>query len=568
LWALALGYDWLYNWSGFSEAEKETVRRQLIEHTNVHVNKTGLNGFSTFPTGPASAKSLYDNQTTENNLGNAFAGLALWEPDDRYGTNTSAQRYLDAAYARFREACKATQTHAPNGGSWEGQSYAAARLQGEVYFAHVWEVATGEDLFADNNHLCHAVYYWIYGLRPDGLSTREGDQTCLPTGCDRNRFIAELLADYYNDGYIQWYAHFKGAQTGGDLLWSDLMFDWLDIVLYNPALPEQEPASLPLYRHFACGHVVIRTGWEGPPSDDTLLTFAIHDWASGHTHLDVNSFSLFRKGLLAIDSGRYRGNSVNQAHERNYALRTLAHNTITVYRPGEDFGAYANDGGQEFFWKEHKNPAEPRYVNDLYDGTRFDTVTLQAFEAGSDFYYLKGNATDVYHSKGFNAPSDGKQAKISHFTRELAFFPDQPYPMLVVFDRVVSLNVNWPKKWLLHAIDEPLVNGTVTGVEVPDKMVRYAGDLVTISHNEGRFFSQTLLPASATIRKVGDSCRSVLTCPTFRITLSFRGAVHPPNDRFKGDELCHVFDARHDRDDLVVASEHRKPPFWDVRNRV
>jgi hypothetical protein len=362
----------------------------------VHVNQTGLNGFSTFPTGPASAKSIYDNQTTENNLGNAFAGLALWEPDDRYGTNTSAQRYMDAAYARLREAYKATQTHAPNGGNWEGQSYAAPRLQGEVYFAYVWEVATGEDLLKNNNHLPHAVYYWIYGLRPDGLSTREGDQTCMPTGCDRNRFIAEILADYYDDGYIQWYAHFKGAKTGGDLLWSDLKFDWPDIVFYNPALMAQEPTTLPLYRHFAFGHVVIRTGWQGPPSDDTLLTFAIHDWISGHTHLDVNSFTLFRKGPLAIDSGRYRGNSANRAHELNYALRTVAHNTITVYRPGEDFGGFANDGGQEFLWKEKKNPAEPRYVEDLNDGTRFDTATLEAFEVGSDFYYLKGNATDAY----------------------------------------------------------------------------------------------------------------------------------------------------------------------------
>jgi hypothetical protein len=213
LWALALGYDWLYSWSGFSEAEKETIREQLIEHTNVHVNKTGLNGFSTFPTGPASAKSIYDNQTTENNLGNAFAGPALWEPDDQYGTNTSAQRYLDAAYARFREAYKATQTHAPNGGYWEGQSYAAARLQGEVYFAYVWKVATEppEDLFVSNNHLRHAVYYWSYGLRPDGLSTREGDQTCLPIGCPRNRFIAMILANAYQDRYIQWYAYFPLA---------------------------------------------------------------------------------------------------------------------------------------------------------------------------------------------------------------------------------------------------------------------------------------------------------------------------------------------------------------------
>jgi Heparinase II C-terminal domain/Heparinase II/III-like protein len=522
LWALAVGYDWLYSWSGFSEAEKGAVRQQLIEHTNVHVNKTGLNGFSTFPTGPASAKSIYDNQTTENNLGNAFAGLALWEPDDQYGTNTSAQRYMDAAYARLREAYKATQTHAPNGGYWEGQSYAAARLQGEVYFAYVWEVATGEDLFASNNHLRHAVYYWIYGLRPDGLSTREGDQTCLPTGCDRNRFIAEILADYYQDGYIQWYAHFKGAQTGGDLRWSDLRFDWPDIVLYNPDLPAQDPASLPLYRHFAFGHVVIRTGWQGPPSDDTLLTFAIHDWVSGHTHLDVNSFTLFRKGPLAIDSGRYRGNSVNQAHERNYALRTIAHNTITIYRPGEDFGGFANDGGQEFLWKEKKNPGEPRYVKDLDDGTRYDTGTLEAFEAGSDFYYLKGNATDAYHSKGFNAPSDGKEAKISNFTRELAFFPDQPYPMLVVFDRVVSLDVKWPKKWLLHAIDEPLVNGTVTRVEVPNRILQHAGDLVTISHNGGKLFSQTLLPASATIRKVGGT--------GYEFWVDDPGKNYPPGD--------------------------------------
>jgi hypothetical protein len=324
---------------------------------------------------------------------------------------------------------------------------------------------------------------------------------------------------------FHWHAQFMAAQTGGAPIWTDLIFDWPDIVLYDSALQTRDPSDLPLYRHFAFGHVVIRTGWAGPPSDDTLLTFAIHDHVPGHTHLEVNSFTLFRKGPLAIDSGRYRGNSVNQAHERNYALRTVAHNTITVYRPGEDFGGFANDGGQEFLWKERKNPAEPRYVKDLYDGTRFDTATLEAFEVGSDFYYLKGNATDAYHSKGFKAGSDGKEAKISHFTRELAFFPDhpdQPYPMLVVFDRAVSLNANWPRKWLLHAIDEPLVNGTITGIEVPDKIVRYAADLVTISYNDGKLFSQTLLPAAATIRKVGGT--------GYEFWVDDPGMNYPPGD--------------------------------------
>ena len=101
LWALAIGYDWLYGWPGFTETEKQQVRNQLVERTDIHVNKTGLDGFSSFPKGPATSKSIYDNMSTENNMANAFVGLAIWEPDNRYGTNASAQRYMDAAYFPF-----------------------------------------------------------------------------------------------------------------------------------------------------------------------------------------------------------------------------------------------------------------------------------------------------------------------------------------------------------------------------------------------------------------------------------------------------------------------------------
>lgn len=533
LWALAIGYDWLYNWSGFTEADKQTVRNQLVTRTDTHIGRTDLQGnFPSIPTtiDPASdsngARSIYDNQVTENNLGNAFPGLALWESDDRYSLNTKAQRYLEAAYLRFQEAYNATETHAKNGGYWEGQGYVGARFQGEVYFAYVWKVATGEDLFANSEHLRNLVYFWIYGLRPDGLVSREGDQTCLPVGCDRNRFIAEILANVYQDGYAQWYAQFissaKIMTLGENAVKPDLAYDWQDIVLYNAALQPQEPSTLPLYRNFSLGHIVMRTGWnirsqpEDSVPDDTYLTFSIHDWISGHTHLDVNSFTLFRKGPLAIDSGRYRGNAANREHERSYAIRTIAHNTLTIYRPGEDFGRFStsipssNDGGQEFLWRETKAPKEPQYVEDLNDGTRFDTGTLEAFEAGADYYYLKGNATDAYHSTGFNAPDDGTvpkhdpdEAKISNFTRELVFLPNMVTPLLFVFDRVASLNENWPKKWLLHSIPEPTVNGNVTGVEVTDHITNHSGNLVTIPHNGGTLFSRTLLPVQANIRKVG-----------------------------------------------------------------
>ena len=444
-----------------------------------------------------------------------FPGLALYEADDRFGLNAQAQKYVDAASARIQLAGEALDKYAPNGGFWEGQSYYAARLQGEVYFIYAWKVATGEDLFEARKNLRHAARYWIYGLRPDGTSSREGDVTCAPSGCARNRFIAEILADRYQDGYAQWYAHFKGALSDAGNPFTDLPFDWNDIVFYNPDLPALSPQTLPLHAVFDIGRIVIRTGWNiGPQSPDTYVNYEIHDWPTGHTNYDVNSFTLWRKGSLAIDSGRYRGSgSISANHERNYALRTIAHNTMTIYKPGEDFATFSNDGGQEFIWRETNRPrlpflhtdviGDPSFMNDLEDGTRFDTATLEQFAAGDGFYYIRGNATDAYHSTGFHAPNDGAEAKISNFTREFVLLTDTDAPIAIVYDRVHSLDAGYTKKWLLHSINEPLVNGDVTGSPVPGHITTHDGDQVVLTHNQGKLFSSTLLPVQPVIRKVG-----------------------------------------------------------------
>jgi hypothetical protein len=142
-------------------------------------------------------------------------------------------------------------------------------------------------------------------------------------------------------------------------------------------------------------------------------------------------------------------------------------------------------------------------------------ATVLAFEAPGDYAYVKGDATDAYRSAGFNRRHDGPRAKIAHFSRELAFFPDSPFPFLVVLDRVSSLNADWPKKWLLHSINEPAFpDGVVLAVEVADHIVRYAADLTVLTRTElggldgkyqydGKLFVKTLLPEAPVIRKVG-----------------------------------------------------------------
>ena len=153
LWAMAIGYDWLYNWPGLSDVDKQKIRNVLVSRTDIHFDRTGVQGFSDPLIGPspssAFVKSIFDNQVTENNLGVFFPGLALYEGDDRFGLNVKAQKYVDGALARIELAAEALDKYAPNGGFWEGQSYYAARLQGDVYMIYAWKAATGEDLFEE-----------------------------------------------------------------------------------------------------------------------------------------------------------------------------------------------------------------------------------------------------------------------------------------------------------------------------------------------------------------------------------------------------------------------------------
>src|SRR5205085_3791003 len=66
-----------------------------------------------------------------------------------------------------------------------------------------------------------------------------------------------------------------------------------------------------------------------------------------HGHRDANSFTIYHKGDLAIDSGAYDG--YETPHWYNYYIRSIAHNTIVIQDPDEQFISrgkqYANDGG-------------------------------------------------------------------------------------------------------------------------------------------------------------------------------------------------------------------------------
>ncbi len=162
-------------------------------------------------------------------------------------------------------------------------------------------------------------------------------------------------------------------------------------------------------------------------------------------------------------------------YRTNHYSRTIAHNTLTVYDPRETFpeGAWpqekpggANDGGQ-------LRLIAPERVQEAVPGSRWDVGHLVAYARDASFVYAVGDATKSYNP-----------AKLDLFLRGFLFLPPN---LFVVFDRVRATDASFRKAWLLHTIDEPVVNGAVA----------------TVTNGPGKLTVRTVLPEHAVVTKVG-----------------------------------------------------------------
>src|SRR6185437_8888031 len=65
--------------------------------------------------------------------------------------------------------------------------------------------------------------------------------------------------------------------------------------------------AAPTVRNFTgWGFLAMRTGWS---EDDTTATLKYGDNLWSHEHYDAGAFTIFSRGLLALDSGSYRAGS-------------------------------------------------------------------------------------------------------------------------------------------------------------------------------------------------------------------------------------------------------------------
>ena len=234
-------------------------------------------------------------------------------------------------------------------------------------------------------------------------------------------------------------------------------------------------------RHFRPGGMIFMRS--GSDKNATHALFVAGCNVSAHnTRGDENHFTIFKNGYLAIDSG-YRCDA--WPGSLKYSTSSQAHNTMLIHDPSERFeGDKANCETMmivnKHIWKDAESQAlyklqRPHYAD--ADGGQCESMggKCGAFFTGDYYSYALGDATAVYSAK-----------KCREFTRQ--FVHIQP-DVFVVFDRVESTNPTFKKEWLLHFLEEPVVNGNVTTAKVSDE-----GGILRCT---------TLLPVNGVITKIG-----------------------------------------------------------------
>ena len=455
----------------------------------------------------------------------ALMGLAT------YGDNPRAEEWLNAyRYDHIRDNDTALLNRIAAGGGWpEGMVYDWIANVFRVKATAAWESATGEHLFASTPWYRERLGYLLLHQWP-GTAQEWGRQyhPYPSTGdSERNRgtmanygrIMALILVGRFPDAplapQLQAYLATAPDDNSDSFLYHD-EFLWFD-----PDLPTATPS---LRTHYAAGTgtIFMRSGWPSGAADTdtsaTYLTFQAGDHFTYHQHYDQNSFTLFKYADLALDSGVYSGDGLSH-HDKNYYVRTIAHNTLVVYNPDENFeaarpDAISNDGGQRSMYPASRAPETVRYFDQ--HRAQYDTGDMLRFEDAALYTYALGDATQAYNSPAYNqameanADYSGSVAKVSRFQRELVYLrpvngDSSKGDYVILLDRV---GVTEPRfsgantKLLFHFFAEPDINGTGTAISTGETLYTDA-DLITADNGRGRLFVKSLLPAGVHLRKVG-----------------------------------------------------------------
>ncbi len=472
----ALAYDWLY--ASWSEAQHRQLRDKLSHTCNYLIEVIRSGQFSpynaTLYTGPIQALMA--------------CSIALYTDDTR-GEPVMAftnDLWKNRALPVWR------QVMGKNGGWHEGAEHVGEGIGQAIYqLPAMWRSATGEDYFKSEPGIRGFLDFLVYRTRPDGAQMHIGDSSLF------NRGVPDRLALALEYRHAPAYSLDAQPDTVAPTSWP-----WgplPDNSLYDP----DAAAQLPLTKYFdGTGLVVMRSGW-GP--DATYITFKAGDNYSSFSHLDQGSFTIYKGGALAIDSGLYAG--YGSDHHLNYTYQTIAHNVATITNPDEaaavsnnEFNRaprqIANDGGQRRIGGDIEIYSNPLDVNE-WSARRdiYHTGDITHFSEQNGIVTVTADITAAYTNQfSGEGTLSSRTLRVNRYLRTVVYDPIND--LFLVYDSITKANPSFTSRWLVHFQEQPLLTAPNEFLAslLPDDNLKHAGGVL-----EGK----VLIPRSPLITAVG-----------------------------------------------------------------
>jgi heparin/heparan-sulfate lyase len=466
----SLAFDWLYDYPGFDAALKDAVAADLVAGAEQMLALQSLRD-------PAQAS--YHNHTARE-LAQAVVSLVAVEGHPSVEARAAPLR--EQAWRALDNVLEQTELVDPDGGYHESTDYMRITWAPLAMMAELRRTATGYDPATRWSVFRNMGTTYLYKVLPDGSCARDDDDE-FPHLDSRDNVVLGYAVHRFKDPYAAWLLTQRAwlppewANPVLEFLWKDV-----SVVPRDPASTTE--AELPRQRLFrGVGHLVLRDGWG---EDATWVQLACGPYFAKHDHLDAAHVVVYHKGYLAIDAGADYTDT-ESPHYLNHYRRTVAHNTMLVYRPGETFfwgenlWPAANDGGQRMdssrFWNSVRSLEDWQRTRDLWDRCR-----LSPAAAEPSYRYARADATRAYDP-----------TKLERFTRELVHLREPN--LLVVLDHVRAKDPTYRKAWLLHGVSEPRVEAPSAGASVGRGGTDYAeASLVTFEDGGGRLRVHPLLP--------------------------------------------------------------------------
>jgi hypothetical protein len=488
--AMAYVYDWLYD--KLTTTERTRYRADIDYRLTIPEMRINATDFA--------SRTLQGHDLSAH-TGMLVGGLAIYQ--DSSAARSLLQTYifphLVNTYFPFYDYIMGCDGSLPMG------QYTSAYGDGIRGTLDIFTAATSVNMFQRFPNFKNLAYF-LAQIKGNNTTFMDGDTYHNTWDVNFGDVFANI-AKVYNDGIAKGLYEAYKAKYG-----SQGTQNWKRVIWGNStvtALPLTAISKSKFYDK--TGQLFVRSGWEKDssiPRVSAMFTSAPYHFV-GHHHRDMNHFEVYYKGNQLVDSGTY--DTYAGTHWLNYYMRTIAHNTITVFNPAEAFNSpwgndLTNDGGQQL-----GNPS-PNRVAELKDPA-FDYGGITHAEDTADYTWGIGRAEKAYAKVSSTGALSGK--KLNYYARHFLFLKKvtgAKQPVIVIYDDLDKTNANYDSKFLLHTNNRPA----------------YGSRIMSATEGGGRVQAQFLLPQSFTATIIGGSGKEYWV----------DGAnypVHYPNNSIPGD---------------------------------